>query len=181
MMLPRFIVRLSGSLRLSLALIIGSIFVSPQLQAQQGVSLTCPRVGSVAVPDLLADSSEASLLVNGNSIDLANEIDALINRLQIEQPNITYDQLTNILIAAYCPVISKAAGLTDSQRWTRMRQFDRLLQQQLAANSTPPATFIVANVPLRPEVFRQLQSQARQRHQTPAEYMASILTQVVAK
>jgi len=177
----RFIDRLVRSLALGLALIVGSLPRCPQVQAQDGAGLTCPVVGSTAVPGLLADPSEASLMLNGTTIDLANEINGLIYRVQSEKPNISYDELTDVLIAAYCPVVAKANGLTDHQKWTRMRQFDKLIEQQVAANSMPPGSLIIANVPLPPEVFRRLQIQARQRDQTPAQYMGGILSQAATK
>ena len=48
-------------------------------------------------------------------------------------PNISYAELTDALIAAYCPAVANMANLTVSERWRRMRQFDTILQQQLAA------------------------------------------------
>jgi hypothetical protein len=44
--------------------------------------LDCPEVGPHAVPDLLAES-QVKLVTSGNSVDLANEIDYAINKLQI--------------------------------------------------------------------------------------------------
>ena len=41
-------------------------------------------------------------MASGNSVDVANEINDLINKLQIEKPNISYAELTDVLIAAYC-------------------------------------------------------------------------------
>jgi hypothetical protein len=88
--------------------------------------LECPEIGSPgAVSNLLTDV-QTKLMASGNSVDLANEINDLVNKLQIEKPNLSYTELTDALIAAYCPVIANQANLTASEKWRRMRHFDRL-------------------------------------------------------
>ncbi len=114
--------------------------------------LDCPETGPGAVPDLLT-GVQLKLVMSGNSVDLANEINDLINKLQIEKPNISYAELTNV-----------------------MHQFDTILQQQLAANTLAPGTLIIANVPLPPAVYRELRSQAAKVDQTPAQLIAAILS-----
>ena len=137
--------------------------------------LDCPETGPGAVPTLLTDL-QAKLVMSGNTVDLANEINDLINKLQIEKPNISYAELTNVIVAAYCPVVANMVGLTASEKWRRMRQFDTVLQQQLAANTLAPGTLIIANVPLPPAVYRELRSQAAKVDKTPAQLMAAILS-----
>ena len=137
--------------------------------------LDCPEIGPGAVPNLLTDL-QVKLVTSGNSVDLANEINDLINKLQIEKPNISYAELTNVIIAAYCPVVASTTNLTTSEKWRRVRQFDMILQQQLAANTLAPGTLIIANVPLPPAVYRELRSQAAKVDQSPARLMAAILS-----
>jgi hypothetical protein len=137
--------------------------------------LDCPETGPGAVPNLLTDV-QSKLVMSGDRVDLANEINDLINKLQIEKPNISYAELTNVIVAAYCPVVASMASLTASEKWRRMRQFDTVLQQQIAANTLAPGTLIIANVPLPPAVYRELQSQAAKVDKTPAQLMAAILS-----
>jgi hypothetical protein len=137
--------------------------------------LECPELGPNAVPNLLTDL-QVKLVTTDNSVDLTNEINDLINKLQILMPNISYAELTNVIIAAYCPVVANTASLTASEKWRRIRQFDNILQQQLAANTLAPGTLIVANVPLPPAVYRELSSQAAKVDQRPAQFMAAILS-----
>ena len=143
--------------------------------------LQCPELGPGAVPSLLADAKQARLVTTGNSTDLANEIYDLINRLQIERPNISYTDLTNVLIAAYCPLVANAPQLTAAEKWHRLRQFDAILRQQLAADTMPQGSLIIANVPLPPAVYRELRSQAADANQSPAQFMAAILARAVAR
>lgn len=143
--------------------------------------LECPEIGPPhAAPNLLTDV-QAKLVASGNSIDLANEIYDLINKRQIERPNISYADPTDILIAAYCPVVANLGNLTASEKLRRMRQFDTILQQQLAANMTPPGSLIIANVPLPPDVYHELRSQAASIDQTPAQLMTAILSRAAGK
>ena len=142
--------------------------------------LDCPEMGPGAVPNLLSDL-QVKLVTSSDSVDVANEINDLINKLQIEKPNISYAELTDALIAAYCPAVANMANLTASEKWRRMRQFDTILQQQLAANMMPSASLIIANVPLPPPVYRELRSQAASIGQTPAQLMAAILSRAAGK
>jgi hypothetical protein len=116
------------------------------------------------------------VVTSGNSVDVANEINDLINKLQIEKPNISYAELTDLLVAAYCPVVASMANLTGSEKWRRMRQFDTILQRQLAANMMPSGSLIIANVPLPPAVYRELRTQATSAGQTPTQLMTAILS-----
>jgi hypothetical protein len=140
--------------------------------------LDCPELGIIAIPNLFADL-QVKLVATGNTVDLANEINDAVNKLQIAQPNISYAELTNVAIAAYCRVVANTEGLTPSEKWAHMRQFDTVLQRQLAANVEPAENLIIANIPLPPPVYRELQSQAAKVGQKPAQFMAAILSRAV--
>jgi hypothetical protein len=160
--------------RLALAFLLSGLVVCMPGRGHTA-GLDCPEMGPGAVPNLLTDL-QVKLVTSGNSVDLANEINDLINKLQIEKPNISYAELTNVIVAAYCPVVSNTASLTTPEKWRRVRQFDSILQQQLAANTLAPGTLIIANVPLPPAVYRELRSQAAKVDQSPAQLMAAILS-----
>jgi hypothetical protein len=144
-------------------------------------TLECPEIGSTSVPDLIGDATGGGLFTTNNRVDLANEINESINRLQIANPNISWSDTQNVLIAAYCRVVAHKPGLTTAEKWDRMRQFDNVLERQFAANMMPAGTLIIANVPLPPDVYRELKSQAVASHQTPAQLMAAILSRAAGK
>src|SRR5271166_5800725 len=141
--------------------------------------LECPEIGQAGVPDLTSDPPRAKLLLGGAGADLANEISDLINQVQLKKPSISNTDLTNGLIAAYCPLVAQAPGLTSAQRWSQIHRFEKAVQQQL--NEMPPGSMIVADVPLPPAVYRQLRNQAEAVGQTPAQLMASILAVAAGK
>jgi hypothetical protein len=144
-------------------------------------NLECPEIGATSVPDLIGDASGGGLFVSENRVDLANEINEAVNRLQLANPNISWPDVQNVLVAAYCRVVARQGGLTAAEKWTRMRQFDNVLERQVAANMMPAGTLIIASVPLPPDVFRELRKQAFVSNQTPAQLMAAILSRAAGK
>jgi hypothetical protein len=161
--------------------VLPGLLVGTLATSAKATGLECPEIGYTGVPDLTSDSSRAKLLVGGSSADLANEISELIDEVQLKEPGISNADLTNGLIAAYCPLVAQAPGLTSPQRWSRMHRFVKVLQQQLAANDLPPGSMIIAEVPVPPAVYRRLRSQAEAAGQTPAQLMGSILTAAAGK
>jgi len=167
--------------------LIGSLFVSFMLlgffpQPSRGAeNLACPEIGSNSFSDLIGDISAGGLFVTDNRVDLANEINEAINRLQIASPNISWSETQNVLVAAYCRVVAREGGLSTADKWSRMRQFDNVLERQIAANMMPSGTLIIASVPLPPDVFRELRKQAFVSNQTPAQLMAAILSRAAGR
>ena len=144
-------------------------------------TLDCPEIGSGSMPDLIGDASGGGLFATDNQADLVNEINESINRLQTARPNITWSDTQDVLIAAYCRVVARKAGLTAGEKWSRMRQFESVLERQIAANMMPAGSLIIANVPLPPDVYRELKKQAVVSNQTPAQLMTAILSRAAGK
>ena len=135
-----------------------------------GAGLDCPDIN---VSGLFSDAQIGPLFYSTDPIDVANELDYLIDKLRGEKPGISYADLTDSLIAAYCPVVTKL-NIAMSEKWRRMWQFDTILQQQLAAKAPEPA--VVVRVPLSPAAYGELRRQAASVGQTPAQLMAAILS-----
>jgi len=144
-------------------------------------TLECPEIGSRSVPNLIGDATGGGLFTTDNRVDLANEINEAINSLQIADPNISWPDVQNVLIAAYCRVVARKGGLAGAEKWDRMRQFDNVVERQIAANRQPAGTLIIANVPLPPDVFRELRRQAFVSNQTPAQLMTAILSRAAGR
>src|SRR5215831_20471232 len=167
--------------RIGFAVALLSLLCCSVTQGYAAENLECPEIGSGRVPDLIGDATGGGLFATENRIELANEINDDTNRLQISDPNISWSDVQNVLIAAYCRVISGKAGLTTAERWDRMRQFVSVLEQQIAANRLAPGTLLIANVPLATDVFRELRSQAAASGQTTTQLMTAILTRAAGK
>jgi hypothetical protein len=167
--------------RIAFAIALLSLLCFSATQGYAAENLECPEIGPGRVPDIIGDATGGGLFATENRIDLTNEINDAINRLQISDPNISWSDVQNVLIAAYCRVVSRKAGLTAVERWSRMRQFVSVLEQQIAANRLAPGTLLIASVPLPPDVFRELRSQAAASGQTTTQLMAAILTRAAGK
>jgi hypothetical protein len=81
-------------------------------------NLECPEIGPGRVPDLIGDATGSGLVTTGNRVELVNEINYLINKLQLSNPNISSTDIQNLLIAAYCRVVSRAP-LAAAEKWSR--------------------------------------------------------------
>jgi hypothetical protein len=167
--------------RIGFVFVVFMILSCSAVRSYGAETLECPEIGPSSVPDLIGDVSGGGLFTTENRLDLANEINESINRLQIASPSISWSDVQNVLIAAYCRVVARKPGLTAAERWGRMRQFDSVLERQIAANMMPAGTLIIANVPLPPDVYRELRSQAVASNQTAAQLMAAILTRAAGK
>src|SRR6185436_10169539 len=77
--------------RIAFALVITG-FLGGLPSRGDAAGLQCPELAPGAMSNPLADPKRAQLVTTGNSTDLANEIYDLINRLQIERPNISYTE-----------------------------------------------------------------------------------------
>jgi hypothetical protein len=163
----------SRSNRIALALILSAVLGLLPVSGHTA-GLDCPEIGRSAASDLLPDSLK--LVSSVDTHELTNEIRYVVYQLRLEHPDISYTELTDVLIAAYCPVVANLRNLTASEKWQRMRQFDTILQQQLAGNMLPPGSLIVASVPLPPTVYRELRAQAASVGQTASQLMAAILS-----
>jgi hypothetical protein len=150
-------------------------------QSRSAETPECPEIGSNSVPDLIGDAKGGGLFTTDNRVDLVNEINESTNRLQIANPNISWSDAQNVLIAAYCRVVARKPGLSAAEKWSRMRQFESVLERQIAANMMPAGTLIIANVPLPPDVYRELKTQAVISNQTTAQLMTAILTRAAGK
>jgi len=150
-------------------------------QSYAADTLECPEIGSGSAPNLIDDASGSGFFTTDNRVDLANEINEAINRLQLANPNISWPDAQNVLVASYCRVVARKGGLTAAEKWDRMRQFDSLLERQIAANMVPAGTLIIANVPLPPDVYRELKRQAVVSSQTTSQLMTAILTRAAGK
>jgi hypothetical protein len=143
--------------------------------------LECPVLGPKGIPDLLAGARQIDRMTSGNEVDLGNEIRGLIARVRAEKPKISNDEIIDVLIAAYCPVVSHLSQASPVQKWRLMRQFDAVLLRELSASQMPAGSLIIASVPLPPPVFQSLTNHAEAHDQTPAQYMATVLTEAAKR
>ena len=100
-------IRLVASAALSALL---GLFPGASARSANAAGLECPEIDLTGVPDLTSDPTRAKLLLGGSGTGLGNEISELIAQLQLKEPDISNADLTNGLIAAYCPAGRTSAG-----------------------------------------------------------------------
>ncbi len=143
-----------------------------------GAAFECPKTGKEAVAALISPV-QARILAGGGQ-DLSNEVGELIVRLKGERPGISFEDITNELMAAYCPVIA-ATSLSPEAKSDRLNEFGALVRKRLASETLAPGSSILATVPLTPDVYRSLRNKADQAGKTPSEFMSAILTKAAAE
>ena len=149
-------------------------FVMSWPRSIHAMGLECPETGPGVTPNPIALDSQIRRMTTANDVDLANEIDLLITRLKDQNSTISSDTITNTLIAAYCRAVAEMPN-TSAEKWQLMRQFDRVLRQQIAAETMPQGTLIIANIPLPSAIYQRLTSQAQVVGQKTVDFMAAIL------
>jgi hypothetical protein len=164
--------------KLAIFYAIGPLALLPASVHAKG--LECPEVSAAGVPALMSDESQIKRMTTANAGELGYAIGALIDRLKAENPTVTNDAITDTLIAAYCPVVAQMPNASTAEKWQLMRQFDRVLMQQLAS-AMPQGSLIIANVPLQPVIYETLSSRARAAGQTTVDLMAAILSRAAGQ
>jgi hypothetical protein len=152
--------------------LVGSIVLLPAAVRASG--LECPT--TVTSSALIAGDSQITHMTTGNDADLAGEIDGLIGRVRAEAPRASIAEIANSLIADYCPVVAQMTMISVQEKWQLMRQFDRVLMQQLSATAMPHGSLIIVNVPLSPSTYETLSIQAKERGQQTTDFITGILT-----
>ncbi|MEZ5787417.1 MAG: hypothetical protein R3D62_13350 [Xanthobacteraceae bacterium] len=163
-----------------LALALGALTGLSAAGSAKAAGLECPEI-SPAVPNVLAGAPQLDRMTTANTVDLANEVNGLIARLKTEKPGISNDEITDVLIAAFCPVVAAKANLSPTDKWRLMHRFDTVVLQQISAATMPPGSQIIASIPLPPDVFRDLSTKAETAGQQPTQYMATILMKAVGR
>jgi hypothetical protein len=64
-------------------------------QSYAAENLECPEIGTGRVPDLIGDATGSGLVTTGNRVELVNEINYLINKLQLSEPNISSSDMVS--------------------------------------------------------------------------------------
>lgn len=163
---------------LGLSLMVAGTVSSAHARPARGFQ--CPHAHEGAVSANMT-ATDSDILKSDDEVDLATEISDVVNRLQLQQPGLSYAQLVNALIAAYCPIVVELPDLTDAQKHARVTRFATLARRQVSANSLPAGSRIIANVPLPPDVYRRLSAQAAIQNQPTARFMAKILTEAAGQ
>ncbi|HUM09166.1 MAG TPA: cytochrome c [Acidocella sp.] len=101
------------------------IAVVPAMADAESDALGCPRVSPAGGPNTVADPGNGLLDIyqGATPATLANRTRTLIAAVRANNATISDADLTNTLVAAYCPVVAHAAGLSLSAKQAVLRDF----------------------------------------------------------
>jgi hypothetical protein len=164
---------------LKIGVLAAGLLLAGHAAAQAG-SLECPLAeeGRVSAAITAADTA---ILKSEDRIDLAAEINEIVNRLQLQRPGLSYAEIVNALIAAYCPVVAALPDLSDADRQARVTRFAALAQRLAPDESLPARSQIIASVPLPPDVYQKLAAEAASHNLTTAQFLARMLTRAAGR
>jgi mono/diheme cytochrome c family protein len=92
----------------------------------------CPKVGGAAVSGALIDAADAQLFAGLN--DAGDRIHEVLFQLRQQDPTASSGSLINSMIAAVCPAVANAAGLSNQQKRSRMTQLSRIVMDDITAH-----------------------------------------------
>jgi mono/diheme cytochrome c family protein len=92
----------------------------------------CPKVGGAAVPGALIGPADAQLFAGFD--DAGNRIHEVLFQLSQQDPKASTGSLVNSMIAAVCPAVANAAGLSNQQKRARMMQLSRIVLDDITAH-----------------------------------------------
>lgn len=92
---------------------------------EQSDELGCPRISQSGGTDSVADPGNGLLDIykDATPATLANRTRTLINAVRANNSSITDADLTNTLVAAYCPVVAHTNGLSLAAKRTALKDF----------------------------------------------------------
>ncbi len=105
---------------LSTGVMLGVVVASAQ-------ALECPEPQRAGEPGVITETPGqiadlAPVLAGG---DVSAEIAKIVAALQKRYPTAGPVEVANYLIAAYCPGVAKAAGVSDAEKTARVRAFSK--------------------------------------------------------
>jgi len=102
----------------------GVAVVPPSADAESD-ALGCPHITASGGTDSVADPGNGLLSIyqGATAATLPNRTRILINAVRAGNSSITDADLTNTLVAAYCPVVAHSAGLSLSAKQQALRDF----------------------------------------------------------
>jgi hypothetical protein len=93
----------------------------------------CPRIGATALAD--PGNGLLDIYTDATPQTLPNRTRALITALRASNASISDSDLTNYLVAAYCPVVANQPGLTEAAKQKALSDFLAGAQPLIQAKS----------------------------------------------
>ncbi len=108
----------------------------PPAASQAADKLGCPRVSSAGGVDTVADPGDGLLnsYQGATAAAMPNRTAALIAAVRANNSSISQADLTNTLVAAYCPVLANTPGMSLSDKRNALKAFIAAAQPMISAH-----------------------------------------------
>ena len=99
--------------------------------AQLGSAFECPEAQAQNVPGVIPESPQeiAELGALLRAGDLDNRLEVTARDLKRKYPKADKTELTNYMVAAYCPIVAADQDLSDAEKRERLDQFSEQVWQ----------------------------------------------------
>lgn len=166
---PDATLKLVASLRTQLA--------PNDLGSQAAKELDCPAVSATGITGTLTDPGSGILeMMQGVTPDtLDDRVNEIIARVRTAEPGISNGDLSDELVAAYCPVLAKDAALSFDQKQARLSAFLSSVTNILSAGQTPTGDKVLLQVGMPQSVVNDVEAAARAAKETRDDWIAKAL------
>jgi hypothetical protein len=113
-----------------------ALLACPVMTSPAG-AFECPTAQPLSRPGVLKESRARiadleALLASG---DLANRVPGIIDDLRRRYPGIENAEISNYLVATYCPIVARLNGLGDAEKRARIQRFESDVSRTIYASA----------------------------------------------
>lgn len=135
----------------------------------------CPRVSTTGAANAVADPGFLGIMSSITDDNIDNRTQELFRQLKTSQPGISDTDLVNTMLAAYCPVVAKATGLSNTAKRARLARFSASVETLIAGSGVPAGSKILIQVPVAPELLQQIDRAAATAKQSREAWIEKML------
>jgi mono/diheme cytochrome c family protein len=151
------------------------------LGSEAAKALDCPAVSSTGASGTLTDPGSGILeLMQGVTPDtLDNRVTEIIAQVRAANPGVSDGELSDDLVAAYCPILATDAQLSFEQKQTRLSAFLSSVTNILAQGEMPTGAKVLLQVGVPQSVVSEVDAAARAAKQTRDQFIEKALEAAV--
>ncbi len=111
----------------TLSACLAALFAATIFTSSAGATLECPELGNLTIKEPVRTmlAQRRALQDRGGSA-----LPQLVYQLRANHPRSPNGEITNYLLALYCPIIDAESGLTKSEKTRKMNQFANEVRAQ---------------------------------------------------
>ena len=150
---------------------------------QAAAAFDCPAVSTLGTSGSLTSPGSGILqLMQGvQPQELLQRIDEIIAALKQANPDESNADLTDDVIAAYCPILAADSALSDAQKAQRLDQFQSAVTNALGQGAMPASAQILVRVEVAPADGQAIAAAAAAAKEPIRKWLAATIAEAAAK